>query len=147
MRCSSPTDADGARFARTHESEEAGIPGNGGALIALDHDDRSMWIRLKAAQQADNVPVTHAGVLGQVWRGGARQARLARALAGIDIQPIDEAFGRACGELLSATHLTDVNDAAVALLADDGDDILTSDPDDLAVLAAAVGRHVELIRV
>jgi hypothetical protein len=47
--------------------------------------------------------------------------------------------------LLSAAALSDVIDAAVVLLAQDGDDIVTSDPDDLERLAAAAGRHVELI--
>ncbi|MGH2603899.1 MAG: hypothetical protein ACRDJ9_31500 [Dehalococcoidia bacterium] len=38
-------------------------------------------------------------------------------------------------------------DAAVVLIAQDGDDIVTSDPADLKPLAAASagGRHVELI--
>ncbi len=43
-----------------------------GALIALDRGERSMWVLLKAAQSRGDVPVTHAGVLGQVWRGGPR---------------------------------------------------------------------------
>lgn len=38
-------------------------------------------------------------------------------------------------------------DAAVVLLAFDGDEILTSDPDDLRALAAAAGAHAELIAV
>jgi hypothetical protein len=33
------------------------------------------------------------------------------------------------------------------LLADDGDDIATSDPDDIEPLAALIGRHVELLHV
>jgi hypothetical protein len=41
----------------------------------------------------------------------------------------------------------DVIDAALVLLADDGDDIVTSDPEDLAPLATRLGRHVELLRV
>jgi hypothetical protein len=118
-----------------------------GALIAIDRNDRAMWTRLKAAYLADVVPVTHAGVVGQVWRNGARQAQLAHALAGIDIHPVDEALGRLCGELLAASRTADVIDAALALIAEDGDDIVTSDPGDLATLVAAAGRHVELIRV
>lgn len=117
-----------------------------GALISLDRDERSMWIRLKAAQDARDVPVTHGGVLGQVWRGGPRQARLSRALRGIDVRPLDRAMGRAAGELLATTGTTDVIDAAVALLAGDGDEIVTADRDDLAMLVAATGRHVELVR-
>jgi hypothetical protein len=115
------------------------------ALIAVDRNERSMWARLKAAHIAGDVPVTHAGVLGQVWRGGARQATLARAVRGVDVRPLDAALGRASGELLAAAGMADVIDAAVVLLARDGDDIVTSDREDLEVLAAAAGRHIELI--
>ena len=38
-------------------------------------------------------------------------------------------------------------DAAVVLLADDGDEIFTSDPVDLEELAAAAGTHVELVPI
>ncbi len=105
-----------------------------------------MWARLKAAQIAGEPPVTHAGVLGQVWRGGPRQARMARALEGIDVRPLDKALGRAAGELLAAAGLSDVIDAAVVLLLADGDEIVTSDLDDFELLAATTGRHVELVR-
>jgi hypothetical protein len=117
-----------------------------GALIALGRDERPMWTRLKAAQMAGDLPVTHAGVLAQVWRGGPRQARLSQALAGVDVLPLDEPLGRAAGELLGATALSDVTDAAVVLLSTDGDDIVTSDHDDFERLVSASGRHVELIR-
>jgi hypothetical protein len=117
-----------------------------GALIALGRNERPMWTRLKAAQMASDLPVTHAGVVGQVCRGGPRQARLAQALAGVDVRALDEPLGRAAGELLGATGLSDVIDAAVVLVADDGDDIVTSDRDDFELLVSASGRHVELIR-
>jgi hypothetical protein len=48
--------------------------------------------------------------------------------------------------LLARTGGADVIDAALVLLADDGDDIVTSDPEDLEPLAAVLGRHVELLR-
>jgi hypothetical protein len=117
-----------------------------GALIALDRSDRAMWVRLRAALDSGSVPVTHGGVVGQVWRGGPRQARLAAALAGIDIRPIDAPLGRTAGELLRATGTADVIDAAVALIAGDGDDVVTSDVDDLEPLLAATGRHVQILR-
>lgn len=117
-----------------------------GALVALQRNERSMWIRLKAAQLDGEIPLTHAGVLGQVWRGGPRQARLSQALAGIDVRALDETIGRAAGQLLGAAGLADVIDAAVVLLANDGDDIVTVDHHDLALLASALGRHVELVR-
>jgi hypothetical protein len=64
-----------------------------GALIALDRNDRSMWVRLKGLHLAGERPVTHGGIVGQVWRAGPRQARLATALAGIDVRSLDEPSG------------------------------------------------------
>lgn len=116
-----------------------------GALVALERDERAMWTRLKAAQLVGELPVTHAGVLGQVWRGGPRQARLSQALAGVDVHALDEALGRAAGELLGAAGLADVVDAALVLISVDGDEIVTADRGDLAQLAEASGRHIELI--
>ena len=93
------------------------------------------------------MPVSHGGVLGQAWRGGGpRQALLARALDGIEIRPLDESLGRAAGDLLARAGSADVIDAALVLLADDGDDIVTSDPEDIVPLAARLGRHVELLQ-
>jgi hypothetical protein len=117
-----------------------------GALIALERNERSMWARLKAAEIAREPPLTHGGVLGQVWRGGPRQARLARALQGVDIRPLDRTLGLAAGELLAVTSSSDVIDAAVVLLATDGDDIVTLDRSDFEGLVRAAGPHVELIR-
>jgi hypothetical protein len=119
-----------------------------GALIALERNDRVMWRRLKAALLANSVPVSHGGIVGQAWRGGgARQALLARALDGIDIRALDETLGRLAGDLLARAGGADVIDAALVLLADDGDDIVTSDPEDIEPLAAHLGRHIELLRV
>ena len=119
-----------------------------GALIALEKNDRVMWRRLKATLLAGRVPVSHGGIVGQAWRGGgARQALLARALEGIDVRPLDDTLGRLAGELLARAGSADVIDAALVLLADDGDDIVTSDPEDIEPLAARLGRHVELLRV
>ena len=117
-----------------------------GALIAIERNERSMWARLKAAEVARELPLTHGGVVGQVWRGGPRQARLARALQGVDVRPLDRALGRAVGELLARTSSSDVIDAAVVLLASDRDDIVTLDRRDFEALVRAAGRHVELIR-
>ena len=43
--------------------------------------------------------------------------------------------------------MTDVVDAAVVLLAADGDVILTADPQDLSPLAASAGLHVDVVPV
>ena len=118
-----------------------------GALLALERNDRAMWRRLKTAGIRGEVPLTHGGVIGQAWRGrGPRQTLLAKALGAVDVRPLDDALGRAAGELLGAAGRRDVIDAALVLLANDGDDIVTSDPDDIEPLARAARRHVEIIR-
>jgi predicted nucleic acid-binding protein len=86
--------------------------------------------------------------VAQVWRGGTgRQANLARVLAAVEIVPLDDALGRRAGVLLGRARKADVIDAAVVLLAVDGDTILTSDPGDLKALAAAAALHVDIVRV
>ena len=119
-----------------------------GALIALERNDRSMWRRLKSALLANQIPVTHGGVIGQAWRGGGpRSTVLAKALAGVDVRALDEALGKYSGELLARSKRTDVIDAALVLLASDGDMIVTSDPKDIQPLAIAAERIVDLIEV
>lgn len=119
-----------------------------GAFVAIERGDRDLVAIIKRERLADRTPLSSGGVVGQVWRGGrGRQVNLARLLPGIDMQPIDEGVGRNIGVLLAAAGLDDVVDAAVVLLAQDGDEIFTGDPSDLGALATAAGRHVELIRV
>ena len=94
------------------------------------------------------MPVTHGGVLGQVWRGGSRrQASLARLLPGVRVTPLDDALGRRAGVLLGRARRADVIDAALVLLAVDGDTILTSDPRDLRPLAEHAGLRVDIVPV
>lgn len=119
-----------------------------GALLAAERGDRDMWVVLEDERRAGRVPVTHAGVVGQVWRGGSgRQTRLARALAGVEIRSMDDDLGRRAGVLLGRARQADVIDAALILLADDGDEVFTSDPADLRVLARATGVHIDLIPI
>jgi hypothetical protein len=119
-----------------------------GALLAVERDDRDLIAMIKRERREGRAPLSHGGVIGQVWRGGSgRQATLARLLPGVDVQALDDDLGRRAGVLLGAAGQADVIDAAVVLLAQDGDDIYTSDPGDLRALAIAAGRHVELIPV
>lgn len=119
-----------------------------GALVAVERGDRDTIALLKRELIEGRTPVTHGGIVGQVWRGGAsRQALLARLLPGLDVAALDDALGRRAGILLGRSGGRDVIDAAVVLLAADGDWILTSDPHDLLTLANAAGLHVELVPV
>ena len=118
------------------------------ALIALEGGDRRMWRRLKGALRAETPPRTHGGVVAQVWRGGTgRQARLAVALRAVEVVPLDAALGRRAGVVLARSGLTGAIDAALAALADHGDQIITSDPGDLALLAAATNRRIDIVPV
>ena len=119
-----------------------------GAFVAVERNDRDLIALIKAERLAGRAPLTHGGVVGQVWRGGrARQASIARLLPGVEVRALDEPFGKRVGVLLGVAKATDVVDAGVVLLADDGDEIYTSDPNDLRALARASGRHVDLVRV
>lgn len=92
-----------------------------GALIALERNDPAMWRRLKAAMSTGDELRTHGAAVAQVWRGGSRQASLARVLAGMDVVAVDARLGRRAGVLLGRTSTTDVVDAAVVALATSDD--------------------------
>jgi hypothetical protein len=116
-----------------------------GALIAIDRDDRIVYQKIKKALRAGDPVRSNASVVAQVWRNGAKQARLARALRLITIEPITPEDGVRAGELLGATRTKDVVDATVALLAKPDDEVHTSDPGDLRLLCAAADTQAVVI--
>ncbi len=118
-----------------------------GALIGLDRGDPAMWARWAEAVLRSDEMTTHGGVLGQVWRGGARQALLARALPAVGVIDLGDRLGRQAGELLGATGSADVVDAALVVIASHGDTIYTSDATDIEMLASARGVDVDIVRV
>ena len=60
---------------------------------------------------------------------------------------LDDDLGRQAGSLLARAEMSDVIDAALVMLAEDGDLVLTSEPADLARLSGARGLHVEIVSV
>lgn len=118
-----------------------------GALIAVDKGDRRVAAMLRVLQR-ERVPiVTSAGSVAQAWRDGARQAPLARVLAGVEERSLDGRSARRAGELLGRTSTRDVVDAHVAGLCHDGDRVLTSDVGDLEPLVRARGVEVVWVAV
>lgn len=119
-----------------------------GAFIAAERGNRYVAALVKREREQGRAPVTNGAVVAQVWRGGSgKQAPVARLLAGVEVVPVDDHLGRRAGRLLALSGPADVIDASVICLAQDGDDVLTSDPADLLDLARAAGTHLELIPV
>lgn len=110
-------------------------------LIAADRRDRRVGALARVAAERDVDLVVPAGCVAQAWRDGARQAALARFLAGCRELPLDPPAARRAGALLARTGGADVVDASVAAAARPGDVVLTGDPGDLRPLldAAAAG--------
>jgi predicted nucleic acid-binding protein len=84
---------------------------------------------------AETMLVTSAAVVAQVWRGGSRQARLARFLTSdlVTEVSLDSEAARRLGSLAATAASRDVVDGHVALIALDRDAlVLTSDPADIA---------------
>jgi predicted nucleic acid-binding protein len=106
-----------------------------GALIALDRGVATVRGYVLLADRSKVTLSTSSAVVAEVWRGGGRQARLARFL-GSDLVaeiPLDPEAGRRIGMLAAAVGSKDVVDGHVALLALDRDAVvLTSDPHDIA---------------
>jgi hypothetical protein len=119
-----------------------------GALVAVERRSPEMLALIRREHLAGRPARTHGGVVGQVWRGGSgRQAVLARAIGFVSVVPLDAELGKRAGELLARSGTRDVIDAAIVLLAQPGDRVLTSDPDDVRVLAVAAGLRLEIIPV
>ena len=105
-----------------------------GALIAFERADRRVIAIIARALHHHDTIAVPVGVVGQVWRDGRRQARLARLLASkpVEIEPLDDEGARAAGQLCGARGTYDVIDATVARCARRrGAAVVTSDRDDI----------------
>ncbi len=116
----------------------SGLTLDAGPLIAIGRGDQRTRRILAAAQVREWPVLIPAGVLAQVWRGGARHALLARFLAtsNVTIVALDERAARAAGELCGQEGHSDVVDASVVVCGlAHNHAVVTSDPDDLVKLA------------
>jgi hypothetical protein len=117
-----------------------------GALLAVERGDRVTTARLRAAQREGVGLRSNGAVVAQAWRDpSGRQAVLARLLAGVEMRPVDRRLGQEAGVLCGRANAGDAVDATVVAIADAGDRILTSDPNDIRALAAASGRPILVV--
>jgi len=121
-----------------------GVTYDAGALIAAERGERRMWARHNALLLRRQVPVVPAPVVAQCWRGTSRRANLARILAGCRVEPLDDIQARATGVLAGRAQVTDIVDACTVESALRRRDlVITSDPGDLNIIAAATGRTLQ----
>ena len=104
-----------------------------------------IWARHRALLLRRVVPTVPAPVVAQCWRGTPRQAQLTRLLTGCYVEALDDIGARATGTLAGRARTTDIVDAGVVEGAlRRGDLIISSDESDLAAIAAAVSRHIDI---
>ncbi|MGH3837687.1 MAG: hypothetical protein ACRDSF_18595 [Pseudonocardiaceae bacterium] len=113
-----------------------------GALIAYEHGDRTVRAFLERASRTGVDVRTTAGAVAQVWRDGARQARLTLLLQGLLEVELTRERTRRIGTLLGQAGRRDVIDGSLVDAAVDGDEILTTDPDDITALAQYSGKNL-----
>lgn len=108
-----------------------------GAFIAFERNSRDVLLITKRILALGGRIIAPAGVVGQVWRDGRKQARLARLLAAplVVVEPLDDRRARAAGQLCGVAGTRDVIDAVVVLAARAHDcPVATSDAGDLSRL-------------
>lgn len=107
-------------------------------MIAVDRGHRTPWNDLKRMARDGTVPVVPTPVMVEAWRS-SRQARLGRLLRLCRVEPLDEQTARRGGKLGGRADTADPVDAVVVVsAARRGGVVLTSDVDDLTLLAEHV---------
>ena len=115
-------------------SEFRGLTLDTGALIAFERGDEVVRTTIRLAATTNRPISIPAGVVAQAWRGGPRQAHIARLLAKpeVGVVGLDETEAKAVGRLCGMSGHSDVVDVHVALHAtEQGHHVVTSDPDDI----------------
>ena len=124
----------------------AGVTYDTGALIAGDRNDRRMWALHIGFIAEEVVPTVPAPVVAEAWRGGSRQASLARLLAGCDVGEMTATRARHVGELAGRADHEDVVDVAVVEGAIRRDDhvIVTSNESHIRKIVNATGKRIRI---
>jgi hypothetical protein len=122
-----------------------GVTYDTGVLLAAERNDRKMWQIHAGLVDEKVVPVIPAPVLAQAWRGGPKQANLARFLRTCQIEPMSEEQARSIGALAGRSGHDDIVDVAVVEGAiRRGDGVLTSDVAHIRKVAAVAGGPLRI---
>jgi hypothetical protein len=90
-----------------------------GALIAIEKGNRKVLALCKIATVDGASVVVPTGVIGQVWRDGARQAQIARLIEanGTIVELLDLDVAKLAGAYCGHAGTSDVVDATVVIAA------------------------------
>lgn len=123
-----------------------GLTLDAGALIAYEKRDRNMWALFKVAVESDATLTVPTAVIAQVHRGNS--PLVSRMLGACETETLTVERARRAGSLLALSGTSDIADAiVVAGAAGRGDNIITSDPEDLSRLAQAAKVKLTLVPV
>jgi predicted nucleic acid-binding protein len=123
----------------------AGLTLDAGTLIAYERGDQRIREILTVAYERGLVPTIPTIALAEVWRGDAKDARVARLLKACSIESVDEQLARAAGRLRRTTAGSDTIDACIAVgVRRRRDALATSDPSDMRAL---LGRDFTILAV
>jgi len=122
-----------------------GVTYDTGALIAGDRNDRRMWALHAGFLALEVSPTVPTPVLAEAWRGGPRQASLARLLALCTTETLTEEQAKAVGALAARAGHDDIVDVTVV----EGavrrrDAVVTSNPTHIRTIAHATRARLTL---
>lgn len=113
----------------------AGLTLDAGALIAYERGDERIREILSVGYGRGLVPTIPAIALAEVWRGDARDVRVARLLKTCSIEAVDGRLARTAGALCRRTSGAETIDSCIAAgVRRRGDAIATSDSEDMRAL-------------
>ncbi|HEX8805271.1 MAG TPA: PIN domain-containing protein [Acidimicrobiales bacterium] len=125
-----------------------GVTYDTGALVAAERNDRRMWALHAGLLAEEVVPTVPAGVLAEAWRGGSRQASLARLLAMCEVEPLTDELARRVGVLAGRSGHDDVVDVAVVEGAlRRGDAVVTANDEHIRRVADGARRRLRIEHV
>jgi hypothetical protein len=118
-----------------------------GAFVAWERGNTTLRAYVEAARRLGLSAQSPSPVVAQIWRDGAKQARVSSLLRGVEVVAPDLAMAKLAGTLCHKTSTTDVVDALVVASARELDSIVTSDVGDVSKLIAASGRRIDVVAV
>jgi hypothetical protein len=117
-----------------------------GVLLAIDNNDRRMWVIHHLAVEEGRRLLVPAVVVAQAWRDARRQVQLGRFLHSCEVLTVGLEVAKAAGVLCGKAGTSDVVDATVVTVAlAYGAIVFTSNPGDIAQLGVAAETKPALV--